>query len=130
MSLVLTSPAFPSLDGVDPEVGFLPEGWLRGEGPFGTAIACGSDLGENPSLECLQKMMVVAEQGEIVELRRATFGKRNHVVDLDTRSSSTTRHDTTSVTSCQCDSKPAVDRSAQSGYRPNIAGSVEDEAKK
>src|ERR1700689_639099 len=82
--------------------------------PFGTFAGLPH---KQPTFEGLEKMMVMAEQGKVVELRRPTVGEWDHVVDFEARRSSTTRHHTTSITSCQRDSEPAVDRPPQTGYR-------------
>jgi hypothetical protein len=74
--------------------------------------------------------MMVAEQSQVIELCRATIGEWDHVVDLEARCSSTSRHHTTSIASCQRDSEPTVDGPPQGGYGTNVAGLVEDEAKK
>lgn len=84
-SFLLTSPAVPSLVGVDPEIRFLSEGWLGGKGPFGGAVVGRADLGEEPSLVRLEEVMVVAQQGEVVQLRGSTIGEWDHVVDFEAR---------------------------------------------
>jgi hypothetical protein len=73
-------------------------------------------------------MMVVAKQGEIVQLRRTALRKWDHVIDLKPACGSATWHDATSITSRQSDSEPTVDRSTKARYCTNISGFVKDEA--
>jgi hypothetical protein len=72
--------------------------------------------------------MVVAEQREIVQLRRTTFRERDHMVDLEAARGSTTWYDATSIPGRQRDPEATADRPTEARYRTNISRLVKDEA--
>jgi hypothetical protein len=64
-SLLQPAPRFFALGGVDPEPGFLAEGWLRFETPGGPAVLVEVGPLEGPAFVDLQVVVVMAQEGQV-----------------------------------------------------------------
>ena len=90
-------PPVPFLGGIDAEAGLLSEGGLGCEPPPGPVRVIGAGAGEDPPLVGLEEMVVVAKEGQIVELGGATLGEGDQVVDLEAEGDPAAGHHTGGV---------------------------------